>query len=679
MQFSKPVTLLFAVLFCIQCANAQIIYVDANAVGDDTGTNWTHAYNELSDALVAASSGDEIWVAQGAYAPDPGTSPDRNSGFEIPVGVQIYGGFDGTETARNQRDFTTNLTILTGDNNDDDGSNYSNRIDNAYSVISFLNANNNTIVDGFTIADGHANGTGTNDGPTRSGGAIFNTYDIMNGNAEPTIANCIFKNNYSLVYGGAIYNNGSGTGQANCTISNCTFENNVTGNSGGAIYNSGSYGGEANPVITQCTFDKNFAMIAGGSVYNDAISSGESSPDFINCIFSFNKTDTINVSYAGAVYNFGKDFGVSSPTFMNCLFYRNQAFAGGTIYSLADNGNSSPEITNCTFYKNRAFQNGGAVYINGGNSPGAGVGVITINNSIFWDNIAQSVFQGDIFRFNYGTINLNNCLVDAADCNAMINGSGPTLNCNAGNIYDQFPEFIDTMANNFNLTTTSPAVNTGLNAAAGGMSTDLSNNTRIISATIDMGPFENQLAPLPVELTSFDATLIGESVLISWSTATELNNDYFEVQRSSDGINFYTISAVHGQGTSNQAQHYQHTDHHPLSGQNYYRLKQVDYDGTHDYSAIRVITMVEGKITTYPNPVTDALHIAFNDFTEGAVEYRIFAQQGQLVVNGQADCHNGLTIISLNETRELQPGTYFIRIIDENGLNTESRFVKMAR
>ena len=97
---------------------AGVIYVDASAIGAGTGANWTDAYTKLQDALAAASSGDQIWVAAGVYYPDEGggmTNDDRTATFTMINGVELYGGFAGTETSPGQRDWKANVTVLSGD------------------------------------------------------------------------------------------------------------------------------------------------------------------------------------------------------------------------------------------------------------------------------------------------------------------------------------------------------------------------------------------------------------------------------------------------------------------------------------------------------------------------------------------------------------------------------------
>ena len=152
--------------------SSHIIYVDTDASGGNDGTSWADAYVHLQDALTSASDGDEIWVAEGTYYPDDGisvTDNNTNTVFTVVGGVQLYGGFSGSETVREGRSWTQNRTILSGDleQNDlpfapttdsDSNSSTPEQTDHivggntAQLVISSgTSSNQTTIIDGFTI------------------------------------------------------------------------------------------------------------------------------------------------------------------------------------------------------------------------------------------------------------------------------------------------------------------------------------------------------------------------------------------------------------------------------------------------------------------------------------------------------------------------------------------------
>lgn len=123
-------------------------------------------------------------------------------------------------------------------------------------------------------------------------------------------------------------------------------------------------------------------------------------------------------------------------------------------------------------------------------------------------------------------------------------------------------------------------------------------------------------ALLPVSLIDFSGNPEGGSVRLNWSTATETNNDYFLVERSTDGMNFSELTRVAGAGNSDKVIDYTLIDTHPLSGISYYRLSQFDYDGQFErLGTIRISTQNSdiNSILVYPNPSSDKIHVIMND------------------------------------------------------------------
>ncbi len=171
---------------------AGVIYVNHAASGSDDGSSWTNAYTDLQDALTVATSGDEIWVAQGTYYPTSGT--DLYISFMLKDGVALYGGFAATETLRSQRNWENNSTVLSGDIGTQGITS-----DNSYHVVTSNGLDNTAILDGFTVTGGNADGSDSDD----NGGGIYNT------NSNPTLNNLIVSSNSADFYGGGIYNTSS--------------------------------------------------------------------------------------------------------------------------------------------------------------------------------------------------------------------------------------------------------------------------------------------------------------------------------------------------------------------------------------------------------------------------------------------------------------------------------------
>jgi len=228
---------------------AQPIYVDANATGKNNGTSWDDAYTDLQSALASDTSGEEIWVAEGTYKPTSGS--DRSVSFELDSGEKVYGGFDGTETSREQRDWVANETILSGDIGTEGDSS-----DNSYHVVMVQSANN-IILDGFTITGGNANYVyNTTD---RNGGGIWNYY------GELTVNNCIIYSNTASFRGGGLFNSG-GTVTLNwITISQntCTGTAGSWATGGGGIEVSGIAATYTTVNLINCIVNGNTATAEG--------------------------------------------------------------------------------------------------------------------------------------------------------------------------------------------------------------------------------------------------------------------------------------------------------------------------------------------------------------------------------------------------------------------------------
>ena len=373
---------LFAgVALCAQLAGpawAGVIYVRGDAAGTKTGLSWANAYTNPQAGLAAAEWGDEIWVAKGTYKPTTGTL--RTVSFALEAGVGLYGGFAGAETELGQRNWKINATILSGDIGTTGSAG-----DNSYHVVvgAYL-----TVLDGFTITGGTANGSGS----STYGGGMYNS------GGSPTVTNCTFSGNTAS--GGS---GGSGGGMYNKdrspTVTDCTF----CGNTGGGMWNYGS----GSPTVTNCTFSGN----TGGGMSNF----GSGSPTVTNCTFNGNSG-----SWGGGMYNYA-----GSPTVTNCTFTGNTAAAsGGGI----DNSGGSPTVTNCAFTGNTALYCGGGMY-NYAGSP-------TVTNCTFSGNTASGNRAdygdgGGMYNF-YSSPTVTNCTFSGNTGRGMSNfGSGsPTVtNC----------------------------------------------------------------------------------------------------------------------------------------------------------------------------------------------------------------------------------------------------------
>ena len=172
---------------------------------------------------------------------------------------------------------------------------------------------------------------------------------------------------------------------------------------------------------------------------------------------------------------------------------------------------------------------------------------------------------------------------------------------------------------------------------------------------------------LPIELTSFTATCDGRSSLVEWTTATERNNDYFLLERSDDAINFTEIARVAGAGNSIEPLDYAYTDYGIHGGDNYYRLVQVDYDGTRTVSEVIVANCIEPEsdgdpdVLAYPNPFSSELTVVLDNFGNRAATIEVYDMLGKLIYTNKisAPQNSYETVLNLSN---LPAGAYTVRV-----------------
>lgn len=195
------------------------------------------------------------------------------------------------------------------------------------------------------------------------------------------------------------------------------------------------------------------------------------------------------------------------------------------------------------------------------------------------------------------------------------------------------------------------------------------NGTNVGAATV----FENCTSAssvLPVTLTAFQAKTSGTAVLLNWETAQETGNDYFEIERSTDGAGFEIVSEkIQSTGDSRTAQRYQWVDKTPAPGLNYYRLKQTDLDGTVHFHGIRSAKTEQHNFSAdiFPNPVSQQLSIRFSGEANSAAQVALFDLTGRQVYNAARNDDRSLMEIDLSG---LPAGTYVLHISDDKAVQT---------
>ncbi len=298
-----------------------VLHVDASAPGGGDGLTWFSAFDDLQEAFdfaAAEPAVQEIWVSEGTYV--PGAS--RTDAFVPAAGVAVYGGFGGFEFLRSHRDIEAHPTILSG---------LLPGGQRTYHVVDASGLTSTTMLDGFIIEQGFANGGA---GDLRDRGAAML---LMHSNMRVT--QCMFRDNQTGAnrFGGALFIDGDSSPR----FTRCTFVNNSVGNGG-----------------------------RGGAV--DARGFGNSR--FTNCLFVGNAANG-NSSFGGALATGA----TGTITLTNCIFTGNAAGTGGAVYA----DNSGPvRVINSTLYANDAGVSGGGL----ANADGD----LTVRNVILWRNTDSS-------------------------------------------------------------------------------------------------------------------------------------------------------------------------------------------------------------------------------------------------------------------------------------------------
>jgi hypothetical protein len=348
------------------------IYVNRAAAGDNTGVSWANAFRSLADACDAADRlpaalAAELWIAEGTYRPSE--TRDKAAYFKVSPNTGYYGGFAGTETAKEQRVPADHPVTITGELGG-----------GVLSANLFMNADmgNTNAAFGelrFTKAEALT-------GIFTRGPAI--TVDVIN---NLTITNSVFEDMKAENFGGAVYAVSSGS----VNISGCKFENTSSGGSGGALNitadNSGSM------AITNCTFEY-ISAYSGGAVY--AYSYSSSSVIISNCIFEY----ITSGNYGGAVYAFSS---AGSITISDCNFeHTSSSYFGGAVYAYSNT--SSMSISNCTFEYISAYS-GGAVYAYSSSSSSVNISGCNFENTQATTSDGGAVYASS----SSGSITISDC------------------------------------------------------------------------------------------------------------------------------------------------------------------------------------------------------------------------------------------------------------------------------
>jgi cysteine-rich repeat protein len=437
---------------------AAVIYVDADAAGNNDGTSWCDAFRNLQDALGVASACATIKVAQGTYMPDGGRTPDggahvpgsgdRTATFQLKDGVTIEGGYAGCgEPDPDARDIAAHETIVGGDLSGDDGPNFANNGENSYHVVTGSGTDGTAVLDGFTIGGGNADG----------GGAHNNGGGMRNESGSPSVLNCTFTANWAEDDGAGMHNTESSPTVTDCMFTYNRCNTNATGAKGAAMANISN----SNSKIVGCTFFANVAR-DGAAMYNI----NSSSPNLTNCLFKLNVAQGGVSNGGGAIRNEA----TSNPTIVNCMFWLNSVTGTFAVGGAIANFGASPDIRDSTFSMNAA-KDGGGIRNEGASNP-------SVTNCILWDNSDDGGMDQ--------SAQISDDATSATTVNYSCIQGGWSGAGGVGNIASD-PMFVNVFTGDLRLFECSPCIDRG-------------NNLEVPSDTCDLDGDGDTTEPIPLDL-----------------------------------------------------------------------------------------------------------------------------------------------------------------------------------
>lgn len=347
MRIKKLLATLTLVVLVTALQSQNVIYVNSNAWGDNDGSSWGNAYVDLSEAIQAAQSGDQVWVAAGVYYPTmqpnyPVGAPEPEfNHFTLKKGVSVLGGFQGNETSVDQRNIEANLTILSGDIDQNDNIEPEGYVSDVSRIVGRnslklfyfppgMDIDSTAVLDGFILTGAYAD----NDVFPYMGGAAMLSRD-----ASPKVANCTFIGNYARHSGGAIWVENS-----TMIIENCTFIGNKAESHGGAVclVNAGA-------MLRKSTFSGNEGRYGGAL----NIQASDKITTIDNCVFENNNAVGTNANGGGI------DISTAVVRIKNSSFDGNTAVARGG--GIAIHGVANVDIINSEILSNVAGTYGGGI------------------------------------------------------------------------------------------------------------------------------------------------------------------------------------------------------------------------------------------------------------------------------------------------------------------------------
>jgi len=603
------------------------------SVNTTTDENTNNGNCSLREAIISANTNtDHRGCSRTGVAPYT---------INVPAGtylLNLTGAFEDN-CATGDLDLLADMTIDgTGESSTIIDGNFTDRV---FEVGAGTGGNITANIQNLTVRDGSGN--------NGAGIRLLNSSSL-------NLSNVTVTNNSQTANGGGLRCESSST----ITIVNCTFSNNTAGSDGSGSGGAISTANAVTVAVSNTTFSNNTAGNGGATSFSDGGAVSSSSATFNNCTFLSNSADGDGGGYSAS--------GAGTRTFNNCTFSGNTANGnGGGIYATGTvNLNFVTLTANTADNDNNGSGNGGGVYNNS---------TLNINNCIVQGNNDKSTASAD------------DCGGSAASGSSDYNVVGSGTGCPTGTNGTTGSANLAAIADNGGDTQThlpqsgSAALDLipdGTNGCGSGVgAVDQRGAIRPDVVGCEAGAVENSSA-LPVELITFHVkNRETGAVLLTWVTASEINNQGFEIEWANEVMmeqkaGWKVLGFEKGQGNISDAHTYYYDHPKPHPGINYYRLKQIDFDGQFEYSPIVSIEYTShlSMMSIYPNPVsTGFFNVRLNDSREGEIHCAVYDYSGRCL-HKQISSSN---IISI-DINGFKPGIYLIQV-EKNGALFWEHFV----